>query len=181
MRIKETTYAGEIPVFQIDDATHSVQGGFTLDKTNLVVGDVVGRGAVIDFNEATRSAKVVKTAKVVEAANGTATAYKVAKGHIFKVADKFGTKNITTIDKTNADYDTITVDATIGTAQAVGAVVAEGTYSDYLGLNYHELEVYSGDVEVTVLNSGTVYERRTNGIGAVIGAKMPRVIRSQSY
>lgn len=181
MRVKETTYAGEIPVFQIDNATRSVQGGFTLDKANVSVGDVIGRGAVIDFNEATRSAKVVKTAKVTEAANNTATSYKVAKGHNFKVGDKFGAKNITAIDTANADYDTVTVDATIGTAQALGAVIIEGTYSDNLGLNYHEFEVHSGDVEVTVLHSGTVYERRTNGIGATLGAKMPRIIRSQSY
>lgn len=182
MRIKETTYAGEIPVFQIDDATRSVQGGFTLDKSNLANGTKVGRGAVILFDEATRSAKLVKTAKVVEAANGTATSYKVAKGHIFAVGGNFGGKEITAIDTTNADYDTITVAATIGTAQVLGAVVTDGqALTDYVGLNYHEFEVHSGDVEVTVLISGTVYERRTTGIGATIGAKMPRIIRSQSY
>ncbi|WP_099368063.1 hypothetical protein [Sphingobacterium sp. 1.A.4] len=181
MRSQKTDYAGSIPVFQIDDATRSVQGGFTLDKTNVAVGDVIGRGYVIQFDELTRSAKLVKTARVTEAANGTAVAYKIAKGSLFAVGGKFGGKTIASIDKTNADYDLVTVDATIGTAQPVGAVVVEEATTDYLGLNYHEFRVHEGDNEVTLLNSCTVYERRTPGIGPVLGAKMPRVIRSQSY
>lgn len=181
MRIKETTYSGEIPVFQIDDATRSVQGGFTLDKSNVSVGTKVGRGAVIQFNEADRSAKLVKTARVVEAATGTATAYKVAKGSLFAVGGKFGGKTIASIDTTDANFDLVTVDATIGTAQKVGDIVVEDTTTEYIALNEHEFEVHDGDVTVTLRHSGTVYERRTNGIGPVLGAKMPRIIRSQSY
>lgn len=181
MRVKETTYAGEIPVFQIDDATRSVQGGFTLDKSNVAVGDVVARGSVIQFDEATRLAKLVKTGRVTEAASASAVAYKIAKGSSFAVGGNFGGKTIAAIDKSNADYDLVTVDATIGTAQAVGAVIVEDATTDYLGLNEYEFEVHSGDVEVTLRHSGTVYERRTPGIGSVLGAKMPRIIRSQSF
>lgn len=179
--ITKTVYGGTIPVFQIDDATRSVQGGFTLDKTNVSVGDVIGRGYVIQFNESDRSAKLVKTIRIVENATGTAVAYKVAKGGLFAVGGKFGGKAITEIDKTNTDYDLITVDVTIGTAQKVGDVVVEEATTDYVGLNEHEFKVHEGDNEVTVRHSGTVYERRTPGIGATLGAKMPRLIRSQSY
>ncbi|MFE2860971.1 hypothetical protein [Sphingobacterium multivorum] len=181
MRSSVTTYSGSIPVFQIDDATRSVQGGFTLDASNLALGTIVGRGTVIQFDEATRSAKVVKTAKVVENATATATAYKVAKGSLFAVGGKFGGKVIASIDTTDANFDSVTVDATIGTAQKVGDVIVEEATTDYVGLNYLEFKVHDGDNEVTLLQSGTVYERRTNGIGPVLGAKMPRVIRSQSY
>lgn len=182
MRVKETVYAGEIPVFQIDRANRSVQGGFILDKSNLSIGNVVPRGAVVQFDEATRKAKVLKTARLTDSAADDATDYKVEKGHLFAVGDNFGGKEISDIDTSNADYDTITVSATIGSALSAGEVVTDGsTLTDFVGLNYKELEVHSGDVEVTVLVSGTVYERRTTGIGATVGAKMPRIIRSQSY
>lgn len=181
MRSTITTYSGTIPVFQIDDATRSVQGGFTLDASNVSVGDIVGRGTVIQFDEATRTAKIVKTAKVVEAATASATAYKVAKGSLFTVAGKFGGKTIVTIDKADANFDLVTVDVTIGSAQKVGDIIVADATTEFVALNYHEFKVHDGENEVTLLISGTVYERRTNGIGPVLGAKMPRVIRSQSY
>ncbi|WGQ15580.1 hypothetical protein [Sphingobacterium faecium] len=181
MRSTITTYSGTIPVFQIDDANRSVQGGFTLDTTNVSVGDIIGRGAVIQFDEATRTAKLVKTAKVVEAATGTATAYKVAKGSLFAVGGKFGGKVIASIDKSDANFDLVTVDATIGSAQKIGDTIVDEATTDYVALNEHELKVHEGENEVTLRISGTVYERRTYGIGPVLGAKMPRIIRSQSY
>ncbi|MDR0266037.1 MAG: hypothetical protein LBJ04_22680 [Sphingobacterium sp.] len=179
--ITSTVYGGSIPVFQIDDATRSVQGGFTLDKSNVSVGNTIGRGTVIQFDEANRSAKVVKTARVVENATASATAYKVAKGSLFAVGGKFGGKTIVSVDKTDANFDLVTVDATIGTAQKVGDVIVEDSTNEFVALNYVEFKVHDGDNEVTLLQSGTVYERRTTGIGATLGAKMPRVIRSQSY
>lgn len=179
--ITSTVYGGSIPVFQIDDATRSVQGGFTLDKSNVSVGDTIGRATVIQFDEANRSAKVVKTARVVENATASATAYKVAKGSLFAVGGKFGGKTIASVDKTDANFDLVNVDASIGTAQKVGDVIVEDATNEFVALNYLEFKVHDGDNEVTLLQSGTVYERRTTGIGPVLGAKMPRVIRSQSY
>jgi hypothetical protein len=63
----------------------------------------------------------------------------------------------------------------------VGDVIVEDATNEFVALNYLEFKVHDGDNEVTLLQSGTVYERRTTGIGPVLGAKMPRVIRSQSY
>src|SRR5690606_26917242 len=108
-------------------------------------------------------AKFIPTAKITEAAADDAVAYKVAKGSAFATGGKFGGQTISAIDKSDEDFDLITVSATIGEDLAVGAVVSSEDVGDYVGLNYHETEVHSGDVEITLLISGTVYERRTDG------------------
>lgn len=65
---------------------------------------------------------VCKTALIVSDAADNATTYDVAKGHHFKIGDKFGTDTangqaITAIDKsTNADKDVITVGTSLGVA-----------------------------------------------------------------
>lgn len=73
---------------------------------------------------------VAKTAQIVTAADATATAYEVAKGHHFKVGDRFsaGEGNgqvITDINKTDPAKDIITVSATLGKAVKVGDVAFE--------------------------------------------------------
>lgn len=76
---------------------------------------VVGR----DENEAYH---VVKTAKVIEDVAEAAKVIKVAKNHLFAVGDfatfggdfKAASDKITAIDKSNAEYDSITLTGTIG-------------------------------------------------------------------
>ena len=87
MKLKKKTLAGEIPVFGHDKAIQMAQGGFNLDLEGLSAGAVVLAGTPLGYDEATRKAEVVKTAKVVEAAGSDATDYKVAKGHHFAVGD----------------------------------------------------------------------------------------------
>ena len=69
---------------------------------------------------------VCKTAQIVTPAEANATTYEVAKGHHFKVGDRFATdacngQTISAIDKSDATKDIITVGATLG------AVVNPGT------------------------------------------------------
>lgn len=74
---------------------------------------------------------VVKTAKITENASNTATAYKVAKGHNFKVGDFLAVKTgakayaITEIGTSEDDYDTLTVGTTLGLAVVVGDVLIQ--------------------------------------------------------
>lgn len=73
---------------------------------------------------------VVKTALITEAVAEAAKVFKVAKNHLFAVGDfvsvggdlKGAADKITAIDKSNAAYDVITLDGTIGAA-AVGQVL----------------------------------------------------------
>ena len=77
---------------------------------------------------------VIETAKVVEVAAAAAVEYAIAKGSTLKVGSSLKKSatvnvNITAIDKSNADKDLITVDATLG-AKAVGSVITENTTGD---------------------------------------------------
>lgn len=99
---------------------------------------------------------VVKTAQIVTAANATAKAYEVAKGHHFKVGDRFATdacngQLITAIDKTDPAKDVITVGTTLGAEVAAGTCAFESKGADktlkntpiaIAGSNY---DVESGD------------------------------------
>jgi hypothetical protein len=99
---------------------------------------------------------VVKTAQIVTAANATAKAYEVAKGHHFKVGDRFATdacagQLITAIDKTDPAKDVITVGTTLGAEIAAGTCAFESKGADktlkntpiaIAGSNY---DVESGD------------------------------------
>ena len=96
-----------------------IPGGVTISVANLggsalFEGTPIGNGADGMYN-------VCKTAQIITAATADATTYEVAKGHHFKVGDRFATaacngQLITAIDKSNASKDTITVGTTLGAA-----------------------------------------------------------------
>lgn len=78
---------------------------------------------------------VVKTAQIVATANATATTYEVAKGHHFKVGDRFATdacngQLITAIDKTDPAKDVITVGTTLGAEVKSGTCAFESKGAD---------------------------------------------------
>ena len=107
-----------------------VPNGVTVSVADLIPGVPLREGSVIAPDEA-GFYHLVKTAEVVEAATATATDYKVAKGHHFKVGDfvmfKTGAKSyaITAIDTTPATFDTITVGTTLGAAIPVGGTLTQ--------------------------------------------------------
>ena len=75
---------------------------------------------------------VCKTAQVITEATATATTYEVAKGHHFKVGDRFATSAcngqlITAIDKTDAAKDVITVGTTLGAVVTAGTCAFESS------------------------------------------------------
>lgn len=78
---------------------------------------------------------VVKTAQIVTAATAAATTYEVAKGHHFKVGDRFATdacdgQLITAIDKTDPAKDVITVGTTLGAEITAGTCAFESKGAD---------------------------------------------------
>lgn len=107
-----------------------IPNGVTVVVADLIPGVPLREGSVIAPDEA-GFYHLVKTAEVVEAATATATAYKVAKGHHFKVGDfvmfKTGAESyaITAIDTTPATFDTITVSTTLGAAIPVGGTLTQ--------------------------------------------------------
>jgi hypothetical protein len=116
-----------------EESVFKATGGFTLDRSTLKEGtEYLEKGAPIAANYATRVAKLVKTAKVVEAAAVGATAYKVGKNHHFKVGNivaktKGGKAHtITAIDTSDLSFDILTLDVSID-AVSVGDVLWESS------------------------------------------------------
>ncbi len=75
---------------------------------------------------------VVKTAQIVTEADAAAKQYEVAKGHHFKIGDRFATdecngQTITAIDKTDAAKDVITVGTTLGATVKPGTCAFESS------------------------------------------------------
>lgn len=189
LKRKEAT--GDIPVYQL---VHEVsQGGYTLDTVGLVAGSIIPAGSVIIADDATRKAKVLKSAIVVEVAAADALVYGIAKGSPIAVGDNIalGLKGkaypVTAIDKTNVNYDALTVGTTLGAA-TVGTPLFQssttGATNSALsgtptGLLY-EARTVEPNTTLTVVLRGTVYARRIPGVSADVKALLPLIIFSQS-
>jgi hypothetical protein len=168
--------------------TQVAQGGFTLDDATLAVGTIVPAGTPIGFDEATRLAKPLKSGVAQANATNTATAYKVLKGHLLKVGMTIiagaGTgRSITEIDTTDPAFDLLTVGTTIGVAVTAGdpIYVADLGFTPK-GLLYESVVIgANGLAEATVVLRGTVYARRIVPVSAVVRAKLPLIIFSESF
>lgn len=107
-----------------------IPNGVTVVVADLIPGVPLREGSIISPDEA-GFYHLLKTAAVVEAATATATEYKVAKGHHFKVGDfvmfKTGAKSyaITAIDTTSPTFDKFTVGTTLGAAIPVGGTLTQ--------------------------------------------------------
>ena len=107
-----------------------IPGGVTVKVANLggtalFEGTPIGMGADGLWN-------VCKTAQVITEANNAATTYEVAKGHHFKVGDRFATadcngQTITSIDKSDPAKDVITVGTTLGATVKAGTCAFESS------------------------------------------------------
>ena len=107
-----------------------IPGGVTVKTANLggtalFEGTPIGKGKDGVF-------EVCKTAQIVTKAEANATTYEVAKGHHFKVGDRFATadcngQTITAIDKSNPAKDVITVGTTLGAVVKAGTCAFESS------------------------------------------------------
>lgn len=107
-----------------------IPGGVTVKTANiggtaLFEGTPLGKGKDGVF-------EVCKTAQIVTKAEANATTYEVAKGHHFKVGDRFATdscdgQTITAIDKSNPAKDIITVGTTLGAVVKAGTCAFESS------------------------------------------------------
>jgi hypothetical protein len=190
LKFKKTETFGDIPVYQ---QVHEVsQSGYTLDVNGLIAGSVLAPGTVIIPDDATRKAKVLKSAKVLAVAAADALVYQVEKGHQFATGDNIslvikGKAYPATVDKSNALYDTLTVPTSLGAA-AVGAVLYQSattgaTNSSITGAPkglLYESCVVEANSTLTVVLRGTVYARRIPGVPADVQVLLPLIIFSQS-
>lgn len=191
--LKKTSSSAEIPVFQKE--IEVAQGGFILDSSNVPAGKTIPAGSVLNFDESTRVAKVLKTATVHATAASNATEYQVKKNHIFAVGDHVGKAvggaayTITAIDTTNANYDVVTVGTTLGAAAEFDVLIqssAAGASAAALpltpkGLLRSSLDIVAGfSHEVGAVIRGSVYARRIPGANANIKTLLPLINFSES-
>jgi hypothetical protein len=190
---------GTIPVFQRDKAFQLAQGGFTLDKTGLVAHQILLSGTPLVFDEAARTAVVLRTAKLFADAANNATTYSVLKGSPLKVGDYLAAVSggaayaITAIDTTTfTDHDVVTVGTTLGVALTAGASLfnstATGASAAALpainGLLYEDTIVAVTGINQTVsaVVRAFVYARRTFYISALASVSgLDDITYSQSY
>ena len=147
----------------IEKIIEDVIGGGTIDRRDLRNAMFNGKSldelppiVIVVKDPETGLYHVLKTALVSEAAAADATAYKVAKNHLFGVGDFVtiggaltgASDKITAIDKSNAEFDTITLEATIGAAAKGQVLVANAAKLPYDG----ELVVTMNKVDLTVAN-----------------------------
>lgn len=148
------------------DTCYRMTGGFNLDITNLPKGEFVPSLAPIEVDFSTRKAYVVKNIKVVEAATSGATSLKIAKGSFVAVGDKYmvgsALSTVSAIDKTNENYDVLTVSAlsanvALGTVLQEGKTVNETVVAVHTAnfLNYAYVKVEDG---ATVTAIGRIFE-----------------------
>lgn len=129
---------------------------------------------------------VIKTAKVLDAVLVDGVSIKVAKNHLFAVGDFVtaggsfagASDKITAIDKSNADYDLITIEAAIGVI-ALGAVLVAVKAKAAAGaavstVDTSKVVITMAKVDLTVANQSCGLLRR----GTIIEGNMPFVLDS---
>lgn len=107
-----------------------IPGGVTVSVASLG-GSVLFEGTPIGVGS-NGLFKVCKTAQIITDATNAATTYDVAKGHHFKVGDRFATAScngqvISAIDKSDSTKDVITVGTTLGAAITAGTCAFESS------------------------------------------------------
>lgn len=110
-----------------------IPGGVTVSVANLG-GSSLFEGTPIAVGK-NGMFVVVKTAQIIKDATATDNTYEVAKGHHFKVGDRFATVDcagqlIAAIDKSDPAKDIITVDTTLGAEVKSGTCAFESKDSD---------------------------------------------------
>lgn len=173
----------------IESILEDVTGGGTIARADVkaVVDELPP--LVVVGKDANGLYHVVKTAKMQAAAGATDVAYPVVKTHLFVVGDIITPSGlakpaatITAIDRTNADKDIITVDATL-TAAAINTILVLANAAAAAGsaaYKYTPEAITMNKVNTTVANqqsgllaNGTVIESvMPYPIDAAIKAKL---------
>ena len=110
---------------------HHKAGAYKLDTTGLAIGSRLPRFTPVQVDLTKRTCVVVKNAKVLEDAEADATTVKIAKNSLVVEGMTLGTGSkgavVKSIDKTNPDYDILTLTAAFGEKVKAGQVLFEAS------------------------------------------------------
>ena len=110
---------------------HHKRGAYRLDTTGLVVGSKLPRFTPVCADLKTRKCVVSKNVKVLEEVAADATTMKIAKNSLVAIGQVLGTgtkgAKVQSIDKTDAAFDVVTLEAAFGEKVAAGKVLFEAS------------------------------------------------------
>lgn len=165
--VSSSPIGGRIVVF--DKVIDEIPGGVGLNVARLNTepgNEYVLAGTPVYVDYATRKAEIVKAIGILD--GGTASAPRVSKFNHFLVGDivndgAVGAK-ITAIDRTNAAYDTLTVNTALtlvaGAALAEGSATGSSTALLFTpnGLIKSIVHIANGNADASVVIAGSVRE-----------------------
>jgi hypothetical protein len=183
---------GPAPKVVFHKKIEDIQGGITICSADFVADDIIPAGSVVGKDN-NGLFHVLKTAKLYSAATNTATTYSVNKGHGLKVGDIIGALTgakaytITAIDKTNADYDILTVGTTLGVAIAQNAGIFQAAAESSTTTSAFKVTPYAvtGDsVQIKVGDNhlvdaylrATIFEALAPIVTSQIKAALPQIM-----
>ncbi len=184
-----TTVAGSRPIFQL--ILEVITGGARLSIKGLNTGVYLPQGSLINVNEETRRAVLVKTARVVNK-KAAGTGVHIEKGSHVQVGTVFAPEGGGTARAVASITEGDTTDylVTTGTFPAVGTGVVlyeatgAGTGATNLaakvlpnGLLHLDAEVGTGNQGISVFKRGTAYKRRIQPHTAAMAAALPQTIQ----
>lgn len=193
LQVKKTIVGALVAIWQF--VLETAVGGFALDTTGLTDGTVLLPGTPMGFDEITRKARVVKTAELYENAGASDVAYKVKKGHLFKVGEYLAAVlagkayAITAINTSEAEYDTLTVGTTLGVALTAGVGLFQSSATGASAAAYivtpkgllYDRVVSEASATLSVVIRGTVYARRAPKVPDAMRSALPLIVFSESY
>lgn len=148
-----TPYSGKQQVFWRGESK-VLPAGFKPNQT-FSVGTILKRGALVAVKFDDLTADIVKVGTVIT--GGTTTKPRVSKDNYFEVGDKVmkvgdtAAKTISSIDRSNADYDVITLNSAI-TGLAAGDFIVE---SDEAAGYYDAASTDEGALKVVASGAST--------------------------
>lgn len=161
---------------------HRKRGPYKLITTGLTVGSELPNLTPVCVDVKARTAVVVKNVKVLADVASNATTVKIAKNSLIGVGDTIcdGNKSVavTAIDKSNASYDSLTIDAAFGVVVPAGKIVYEAK-ALITGLEVAEATTETGKTVKVGAGSGAyVGMKLTDGTKTVT---VEKVVVGDSY
>ena len=170
----------------------TIPGGFKLNQEGYKTGDVIPAGSNAHFDELTRIATIVPTAKLSEAVTGSAQAIKLPSGSglapgmfIVQEGETTSVKIVSAVSSNG--YDTFTLDAPVtdlpkGTVFIKALETAINGSILFVTPNYptYTEVVVQENATIDAVSLGTCYERRIPAVPKEFKALYPKITYLQS-
>lgn len=140
MTYDKTTH-GRINELWREDTQHRDSGGYNLITEGLPVGGYVLKGSPLMVDTKSRTAKVLRRARVLNAVD---TKVQVEKHSLVMVGDTIGGQDVQSIDTSNGAYDELTMAAAVTIEENTVVVLGDDAGSKANRLSYSPVKIETG-------------------------------------